>query len=112
MARSFVLSLQKPHESLGVALPLGKRLANDRSRLSCIACVFFGLVFLAFSIISVNISAAKSFDRRTLERSAERLSEQVNELSSRVAVLQSYSSLKDRVEGLGYVAIEKTEFLD
>ena len=91
---------------------MSRSFATDPFRLSCAVCVFFGTFFLVFSILSVNASAAKTFDMRSLERSAERLSEQVNELESRVAVLQSYSSLKERVEGMGYTPIEHMEYLD
>ncbi len=67
---------------------------------------------MGFSIISVNTSAAKTFDIRSLERQSERLAEQVSVLEAQIAVFQSYASLQDRVKGMGYVAADGVQYLE
>jgi hypothetical protein len=111
MSRSFVLSLQRPQESLGVALPMARRVSQARSKAYVGVCALFSMLFLSFSIISVNTSAAKTFDMRTLERQAERLAEEVNHLEAQAAVLQSYASLQDRVRNRGYIPVQQAAYL-
>ena len=112
MSRSFVLSLQRPHEALGVPLPMARRVSRIRTNASVATCCIVSMVCLGFSIISVNTSAAKTFDRRTLEKRAEQLAEEVSDLESRAAVLQSYSSLQERVRDRGYHPVEKVQYID
>lgn len=112
MSRSFVLSLKRPQEALGIAVPMARRVSNARSKTYVAACLFLSALFLGFSIISVNASAAKTFDRRSLERRAERLSEEVSHLESQAAVLQSYSSLQERVRNRGYEPVQSVVYLD
>ncbi len=111
MARSFVLSLQRPQESLGVALPMARRVSQARSKAYVGVCALLSTLFLSFSIISVNTSAAKTFDMRTLERQAERLAEEVSHLEAQAAVLQSYASLQERVRNQGYIPVQHTAYL-
>ncbi len=111
MPRSFVLSLQRPQEALGVAMPMARRVSHIRSKAYVALCGMLSVLFLTFSIISVNTSAAKTFDMRSLERRAERLSEEVSHLEAQAAVLQSYSSLQDRVRDRGYIPVQQVGYL-
>lgn len=111
MSRSFVLSLQRPQETLGVAMPIARRVSHVRSKAYVGVCALLSVLFLTFSIISVNTSAAKTFDMRSLERQAERLSEEVSHLEAQAAVLQSYSSLQDRVRDRGYIPVQNVGYL-
>ncbi len=92
-------------------MPMARRVSHVRSKAYVGACVFFSVLFLAFSIISVNTSAAKTFDMRSLERQAERLSEEVSHLEAQAAVLQSYSSLQERVRDRGYIPVQTMGYL-
>lgn len=112
MSRSFVLSLQRPTESLGLSMSVGQRVARAGGKSWAYLCITIGFVLLGFSIISVNTSAAKTFDIRKLERTSDALTEQVSVLEAQAAVLQSFASLQDRVQGMGYVPAEQVRYLD
>ena len=112
MSRSFVLSLQRSQDLGRLVLPVGQRVTRARTGGWAYACLALGLCLLGFSIISVNTSAAKTFDIRALERQADRLTEQVSVLEAQIAVAQSYAALQDRVRGLGYVPVEKVVYLE
>lgn len=112
MSRSFVLSLQRPQEALGVNVSTSQRVRRVGKKGWVYACAVLGCVLMGFSIISVNTSAAKTFDIRSLERQAERLAEQVSVLEAQIAVFQSYASLQDRVKGMGYVQAEGIQYLE
>lgn len=111
MSRSFVLSLQRSQESLEGPLSITRRASDTRSKAYVATCGILTALFLAFSIISVNTLAAKTFDMRSLERRAERLAEEVGSLEARAAVLQSYSSLQERVREGGYVPVQSVGYL-
>lgn len=111
MSRSFVLSLQRPQEALGLSLSMGQRMTRAGGKGWIYACVAIGTLLLGFSIISVNTSAAKTYDMRVLETRANRLTEQVSVLESQIAVVQSFASLQEHVKGLGYVPVENVGYL-
>ncbi len=97
---------------MGVSLPLGQRLFRTQGKTWLWLCMLLSVMFLSFSIISVNTSAAKTFDMRTLERKSDRLTEQVSVLESQAAILQSYASLQQQVTGMGYVPVQNVRYLD
>ena len=112
MSRTFVLSLQRPSATLGVSMTAGQRFARAQGKGIAYLCFLIGFVCLGFSIISVNTTAAKTFDIRKLERQSDSLTEQVSVLESQAAVLQSFASLQDRVQGMGYVPADQVQYLD
>lgn len=93
-------------------MSVGHRAARAGNKSWVYLCVLFGVALLSFSIISVNATAAKTFDMRKLERQSDLLNEQVSVLEAQAAVLQSFSSLQGRVQGMGYVAAEQVHYLD
>ncbi len=112
MSRSFVLSLKKPQETLGIAQPLSVKMLRGRHGLATLLLACLGFVCLVFSILSVNASASKAYTIRTLEKQAERLREQVSYLESQAALAQSYSSLQERVRDLGYIPVEQVNYIE
>lgn len=111
-SRSFVLSLKRPQDALGVKRPFSASFFEGRYRLFTMILSACGCLLLGFSIISVNMSASKVYTIRSLERQAERLREQVSALEAQAALVQSYSSLQERVRDLGYVPVEEVRYIE
>lgn len=112
MARSFIISLKKPHERFQLPTPVGRRVLQ-LSRSFWIVCLFVVSVgCLGFSIFSVNQSAAKTYALRSLERQEERLTETVGALEGEAAQQQSFQQLQQRVQGLGYTPIQRVIYID
>ena len=112
MSRAFVLSLHRPHEALGLAMPLSRRFVTGQTRFFVLILGALGVACLVVSIISVNTSASKAYAIRTLEKRAEQLNEQVSYLESQAARMQAYSSLQERVRNLGYVPVTQPKYLE
>ncbi len=112
MSRAFALSLKRPHEQLGLPMPLARRLADvDRGTWmalvigSVIACV-------GVYVYQVNASAGKSFELRQLERQVDRLQDTVSSLDYKVTELQSIHTLQNQIAGMGYIPLSNVHYLD
>ncbi|GEM_PF-1134950 len=112
MARTFAFTLKRPHEHLGLPMPVGRRLF-EMSRETWLACM--GTILLSLMglyMYQVNTVANKSFRLRALEKRSERLQENISSLENRMEEKQSIRALEEQMSGLGYVPVARVEFLD
>ncbi len=112
MPRPFAISLKRPHEHLGLPVPMARRLA-DVDRGTWLA-LMIGLVVTALGvyIYQVNESAGKSFELRQLERKVDRLQDTVSALDYKATELTSIHALQGRVAGMGYVPLTNVHYLE
>lgn len=112
MSRAFALSLKRPHEQLGLPMPVGRRL-GEWGKTSSVAVVIGLTVLLASAYIyQVNRSATRSFELRALEKREAQLREQVASLENATIEMQSIHVLEERTRGLGYIPVSQIEMLN
>ena len=63
-------------------------------------------------VYQVSLAAPKGYEMRNLEKQREVLEESVSALEAQVAAQQSMNALQDRVKGLGYVPVDRMEYID
>ncbi len=103
--------MKRPHETLGLPMPVGRRL-GEHGKLFWLAFFAIGIGLSAgVYIFQVNMSASKAYALRSLEKQADRLEEAVSALESRVAELQTLKALEARIEGKGFVPVGEVEFI-
>ncbi len=111
MSRALTLAMTRPHEKLGLSQPLGRRLprglAMGNALFLCLA-----VAFLASYVVQVNRGAARSFNLRDVEKKVETLNTDVLSLEDKIATLSSVQALSDRAASLGFVKIDRLEFLN
>ncbi len=112
MARSQTTVLRQPHLALGLSLAPGRKL-EKAARNSWIG-LFLVLSFLAMgmNVYQMNKAATKGYTLRDQEKQLERLKATVAELEDKAAKTQALYAIEERVKGLGYVRVDRMEFLD
>lgn len=103
--------MTRPHERLGLPQPLGRRLPHGLAAwnaliLGCIAACCLGYV------IQVNRASGRGFELRETEKRIENLKIEVRALEDSVATLSSVEALTQRAAALGFVPVDRLEFVN
>ncbi|MBM3205067.1 hypothetical protein FJZ48_03765 [Candidatus Uhrbacteria bacterium] len=112
MNRAFVMTMKRPHETLGLPIPIGRKLAGLGKSTWITLTICLTIAAAGLYIYQVNSAATKSFTVRDLEKQTERLRNDVMALEDQSVKMQALHQLQERVKPLGYVAIDKMEFID
>lgn len=112
MSRAYALALRNPHLSLGLPVPVGRKIEVAAKRGWVVAMVFLTLLCVGVYLYQVNRAASKGFTLRNLEKQLDQLSVEVETLENSSAKLQSLSAVEARVQQIGYVRIDRMEFVD
>ena len=112
MSRSFAISLKRPHEQLGLPMPIARRLADVHNGTWMTGMIIALIACVGLYIYQVNVAASKSFELRQLEKQVERLQDTVASLEYKVTELKSIHSLEERIQGMGYVPLANVRYLD
>lgn len=111
MSRTLALAMTRPHERLGLPLPLGRRLPRGLVSWNIlIAALTIALAFVY--VVQVNRAASRGFSLRDTEKKVDTLRSEVLSLEDKVATLSSVQSMSDRATQLGFVAVENLEFVN
>jgi hypothetical protein len=112
MARSNITTLRQPHIALGLSLAPGRKL--EKAARNAWVGVFLVLSFLtmAVHVYQMNKSATKGYTLREQEQRLEKLKATVAQLEDNAAKNQALRTIEERVKGLGYVPVDRMEFLD
>jgi hypothetical protein len=110
MSRTFAMTMARPHERLGLPQPLGRRIpAGVVGWNVLIAIVMLGLI--VGYVVQVNRAAARGFKLRDMEKRVEALTTEVTSFDDRVSQLSSIQALSERATMLGFVPIDRLEFV-
>ena len=112
MSNVYTLTLKHPYEALGLPIPIGRKLQEIGKGSWLVLMVCATIVCAAVYIFQISQTATKGYALRTYELERDRLSEQVSVLEGQIAEQQSMRALQERVAGLGYVPVQRLEFLD
>ena len=112
--RSFVFTLPRPHEAFGIPTTVSRRIGASGLQWGLGMMIVGGatIACLIFYVFLVNAGASKSFTLRTLDKKVERLQETTSALEEQVVRLQAIQSVEERVKGLGYVPVDRYEYID
>lgn len=111
-SRTYVLTMTKPHETLGIPMPFGRRLAQHASVAwyLIIWAMIFGLVLTYIGFITT--SAARGFQLRDAEARMERLQSEARMLEVETAQASSIAEMADRAQEMGFVAVNQIQTVD
>ncbi len=111
--RSFAFTLRRPSETLGLPMPVSRRIAPSSVHKS-LAFGVLGVVFLASVGMYVSLvgqAAQRTVELRRLERQVEAAKEIVADLDQKIAREQAMPAIEARVRALGFVPIERSEYV-
>lgn len=75
-----------------------------------VAAVTLALAFVY--VVQVNRAATRGFNLRDVEKKVEKMRTEVMSLEDKVATLSSVQSLNDRSTQLGFVPVDRLEFVN
>jgi len=112
MSRAHITSLRQPHLALGLSMSKGRKF--EKAARNAWVGVFLVLSFLAMAVhvFQMNKAATKGYALREQELRLEELKATVANLEDQAARNQALYSIESRVQGLGYVPVDRMEFLD
>lgn len=103
--------MTRPHESLGLPQPLGRRLPQGLVSWNIVLLALM-LVSSTIYVIQVNRASMRGFHLREVERHLEAVRSDVMALDDRIATLSSVQSLTQRADQLGLVSADRLEFVN
>lgn len=102
--------MARPHERLGLPQPIGRRI--PAGVVGWNAVVIIVMVGLALGyVVQVNRAAAQGFALRDVEKKIEALTTEVTSLDDQVSRQSSIQALSARANALGFVTIDRLEFV-
>ncbi len=111
MSRAFAISLKRPHEQLGLPMPIARRLTDIQSSTWIALMVGLIVACVGIYIYQVNVTASKGFELRQLEKKVDHLQDSVSSLNYKVTQLKSIHSLETQIQGMGYVPLTNVHYL-
>ena len=112
MSRTLALSLERPHEQLGLPMPIIRRAADIKQGTWTALMMGSVIACMGVYIYQVNASASKSFELRQLEKQVDRLQDTVASLDYKITELKSIHALEVQIVGMGYVPLSNVRYLD
>ena len=110
MSHPYSMTMTRPHESLHLSMPLGKRL--PRGLVAWNLCVGILIVGCAIGyIVKVNTTVAYSYQVRAAEKRVHELQSETMAMQDKLASLSSLQELTTKAEGNGYVPVEHIEYV-
>ncbi len=101
MSRAFAISMVRPHETLCLPQPLGRRLPQGIWAWN--AAFLVGTVIMSLLyVVQVNTSTSKGYALRTVEKHVESLKTEAQMLQDKTIGLSSLKNLSDRASQLGF----------
>lgn len=110
MARAFALTQQLPFAT--PSTHVGRRLERAAKNSWAVAFLMLTAVLGGYYVYQMNITASKGYTLRELDKRREQLRTTVGVLEARGAQMRALRTIEDRVQGLGYVSVDKMEFVD
>jgi len=101
----------RPHEALGLPQPLGRKLPRGLVAWN-LAIAAFTVVCSVIYVIEVNAAASKGYDLSKAERRVEGLNIDAMALQNKAASMSSIQQLTGKASELGFVAVDKVEFVN
>lgn len=111
MPNAFAISMTRPHESLGLPKPIGRRVPRGIVAWN-IAIATATLACGLFYVVQVNLASTKSYELRNTEKRVDALKTETMMIQDKIVMLSSMQSLNARAAELGFVPVDRLEFVN
>ncbi len=111
--RSFAFTLRRPSQTLGMPMPVSRRIDPSSFHRS-LALVVLGVVFVTSVGVYVSMigqAAQRTVELRKLDAQVDSLKEIVADMDQKIAREQAMPTMEARVKELGFVAIDRSEYV-
>lgn len=100
--------------TLPFTLPMhvGRRIEVVAKRSWAILFLLAAVLCMGYQVFLMNSTASKGYTLRTLEKRLEQLRGTVATMENTTAQLQALHTIEAKVQGQGYVQVERMEFVD
>ena len=109
--RAFAIGMLRPHETLGLPQPLGRRLPQGIWAWN-IVLAGSTLAFSLLYVFQVNASASKGYDLRDVERRVETLKTEAMALQDKMTSLTTLQAVSERASALGFVQPDRIVYIN
>ncbi|KAA0205675.1 hypothetical protein EDM68_05060 [Candidatus Uhrbacteria bacterium] len=92
--------------------PVGRKIEVAAKRSWAIVFVIGAVACMAYQVFLMNSTATKGYTLRHLEKQLDQLHATVMTLENRTAELQALHTIESRIQGMGYVTVDRMEFVD
>lgn len=92
--------------------PVGRRVEIAAKRSWAIIFLFGAIACMAYQVFLMNHTASKGYALRDSEKQLGQLQAAVMTYENRAAELQALHTVETRIEGMGYVPVDRMEFVD
>jgi hypothetical protein len=111
MSRAFAISMTRPHETLGLPQPLGRRLPQGVWAWN-LTVLLLSIALGIMYIFQVNAATAKSYHLRDEERRVEALKTETMVLQDKIVTLSSLEAVSTRASQLGFAPVDNLQFVN
>lgn len=109
MSRAYAITRNIP---FAVPTSVGRRLEVVAKQSWAILFIVGAILCVGYQVFLMNSTAGKGYTLRSLENRLGELNGTVAVLENRSAQLQALHTIETRVEGAGYVAVDRMEFVN
>ncbi len=109
MSRAYALAQPMPFAR---TTHVGRRLEKVAKRSWAVGFLVLTAVIAGYYVYQMNATASKGYTLRQLQQRQEQLRMTVVTFENRVAQMQSLRTIEEKVAGLGYVPVDRMEFVD
>jgi hypothetical protein len=92
--------------------PVGRRIEVAAKRSWALVLLIGAIACMGYQVFLMNSTASKGYTLRNLEKQLDQLQATVITYENRSAELQSLHTVEERVQGLGYVPVDRMEFVE
>ncbi len=110
MSHDFAMTMKQPHVTLGLHQPIGRRLPQGILAWN-IGLSALTIVLSCFYIVQISFAMSKGYALRDVEKKIDRLKTETMTLQDKVATLSSMQALNTRATELGFVPVDRLEYV-
>jgi len=92
--------------------PVGRKIEIAARRSWAIVFAIGAVACMGYQVFLMNSTASKGYTLRNLEKRLDGLHATVMTLENRAAELQALHTIENRIQGMGYVTVDRMEFVD
>ncbi len=110
MSHPYSLSMTHPHQAMGFARPIGRRIPSGLAAWNLFIVAVTIICTIGY-VIRVNTTTAHSYQLREVEKKVKALQTETISVQDTLAALSSIQEVTTKAKGNGYVPVDKLEFI-